>query len=122
MKATRNAMANVDTEGNAAVQPGVSYRARDEAEALAAKAERGVINAEVTGRLTESIGGVRVVKGYHAEAREHSIFAAGVQRLLSIAEVVQRMRPLMSEEPLSPRESRRLAQEMGELMRILGLD
>ena len=47
---------------------------------------------------------------------------AGVQRLLSIAEVVQRMRPLMSEEPLSPRESRRLAQEMGELMRILGLD
>lgn len=47
---------------------------------------------------------------------------AGVQRLLSIAEVVQRMRPLMSDEPLSPRDSRRLAQEMGELMRILGLD
>ena len=32
--------------------------------------ERGKINAEVTGRLTESLGGVRVVKGYHAEARE----------------------------------------------------
>ncbi len=30
--------------------------------------ERGKINAEVTGRLTESLGGVRVVKGYHAEA------------------------------------------------------
>ncbi len=31
--------------------------------------ERGKINAEVTGRLTESLGGVRVVKGYHAERR-----------------------------------------------------
>ena len=44
--------------------------------------ERGKINAEVTGRLTESLGGVRVVKGYHAEEREHSVFADGVQRLL----------------------------------------
>jgi subfamily B ATP-binding cassette protein MsbA len=44
--------------------------------------ERGKINAEVTGRLTESLGGVRVVKGYHAEEREHSVFAEGVQRLL----------------------------------------
>ena len=44
--------------------------------------ERGKINAEVTGRLTESLGGVRVVKGYHAEAREAQVFAGGVQRLL----------------------------------------
>lgn len=44
--------------------------------------ERGKINAEVTGRLTESLGGVRVIKGYHAEAREESIFAKGVRRLL----------------------------------------
>jgi ABC-type multidrug transport system fused ATPase/permease subunit len=44
--------------------------------------ERGKINAEVTGRLTESLGGVRVIKGYHAEAREHKVFAAGVERLL----------------------------------------
>lgn len=44
--------------------------------------ERGKINAEVTGRLAESLGGVRVVKGYHAEAREDSVFARGVQRLL----------------------------------------
>jgi ABC-type multidrug transport system fused ATPase/permease subunit len=43
---------------------------------------RPKINAEVTGRLTESLGGVRVVKGYHAEAREEGVFAAGVQRLL----------------------------------------
>ncbi len=44
--------------------------------------ERGKINAEVTGRLTESLGGVRVIKGYHAEDREAGVFAAGVQRLL----------------------------------------
>jgi subfamily B ATP-binding cassette protein MsbA len=44
--------------------------------------ERGKINAEVSGRLGESIGGVRVVKGYHAEEREASVFSAGVQRLL----------------------------------------
>ncbi len=44
--------------------------------------ERGKINAEVTGRLTESLGGVRVIKGYHAEQREEAVFAAGVRRLL----------------------------------------
>jgi len=44
--------------------------------------ERGKINAEVTGRLTESLGGVRVIKGYHAEQREESIFGVGVRRLL----------------------------------------
>jgi len=44
--------------------------------------ERSKINAEVTGRLTESLGGVRVVKGYHAEDREHAVFSAGVERLL----------------------------------------
>ncbi|MGC8548394.1 MAG: ABC transporter ATP-binding protein [Acidobacteriaceae bacterium] len=44
--------------------------------------ERGRINAEVTGRLTESLGGVRVVKGYHAEEREAKTFSLGVDRLL----------------------------------------
>ena len=44
--------------------------------------ERARINADVTGRLTESLGGVRVVKGYHAEEREAGVFAGGVQRLL----------------------------------------
>jgi subfamily B ATP-binding cassette protein MsbA len=43
---------------------------------------RPKITGEVTGRLTESLGGVRVVKGYHAEEREERIFASGVQRLL----------------------------------------
>jgi len=45
--------------------------------------ERSKINAEVTGRLTESLGGVRVVKGYHAEDSEAAVFAGGVQRLLA---------------------------------------
>jgi ABC-type multidrug transport system fused ATPase/permease subunit len=44
--------------------------------------ERSKITAEVTGRLTESLGGVRVIKGYHAEEREEAIFATGVRRLL----------------------------------------
>jgi ABC-type multidrug transport system fused ATPase/permease subunit len=45
--------------------------------------ERGKINAEVTGRLAESLGGVRVVKGYHAEDREEQVFSGGVTRLLN---------------------------------------
>ena len=44
--------------------------------------ERSKIYGEVTGRLTESLGGVRVVKGYHAENREAEVFATGVSRLL----------------------------------------
>lgn len=47
---------------------------------------------------------------------------AGVQRLLSIAEVVHRIRPLMREEPLSSRDARRLSQELDELVRMLGFD
>ena len=44
--------------------------------------ERSKISAEVTGRLIETLGGVRVIKGYHAEAREEAVFASGVKRLL----------------------------------------
>ena len=44
--------------------------------------ERWKIRSEVSGRLTESLAGVRVVKGYHAEAREEGVFSAGVQRML----------------------------------------
>jgi MerR family transcriptional regulator/heat shock protein HspR len=47
---------------------------------------------------------------------------AGVQRLLSIAQVVQRIRPMMRDEPLSPRDARRLGQELDELTRMLGFD
>src|ERR1035437_1594844 len=45
--------------------------------------DRAKINAEVTGRLTESLGGVRVIKGYHAEEREANVFSGGVDRLLA---------------------------------------
>jgi len=42
---------------------------------------RGVINSEVTGRLTESLSGVRVIKGFNAEAQENVNFEKGVDRL-----------------------------------------
>ncbi|MEO6094836.1 MAG: ABC transporter ATP-binding protein [Fibrobacteria bacterium] len=43
--------------------------------------ERGKITAEVTGRLTETLGGIRVVKGFHAEQREVEVFESGVDIL-----------------------------------------
>ncbi len=43
--------------------------------------ERGRIQAEVTGRLTESLGGIRVVKGFHALDKESEIFSAGAMRI-----------------------------------------
>ena len=45
--------------------------------------ERSVITAEVTGRLTETIGGIRIVKVYTAEERERTVFAGGVHRLFT---------------------------------------
>lgn len=42
---------------------------------------RSVINAEVTGRLTESLGGIRVIKGFNSEAREVGVFREGAERL-----------------------------------------
>ena len=51
--------------------------------------ERSVITAEVTGRLAETIGGIRIVKVYTAEAREQAVFGAGVQRLfVNIAKTI----------------------------------
>ena len=47
---------------------------------------------------------------------------AGVQRLLSIAEVVQRIRPLMRDEAVSTRDARRVLHELDELIRMLGFD
>jgi ABC-type multidrug transport system fused ATPase/permease subunit len=43
--------------------------------------ERSVITADVTGRLTETIGGIRIVKVYTAENRERKVFAQGVDKL-----------------------------------------
>ncbi len=42
---------------------------------------RGAIRAEVTGRLTEALGGIRVIKGFHALDKESEIFEAGVMRI-----------------------------------------
>ena len=53
---------------------------------------------------------------------EGGINLAGVQRMLSIAEVVQRIRPLMRDEPLSARDAHRLSLELDELTRMLGFD
>src|SRR5207245_1494684 len=43
--------------------------------------ERGKINAEVTGRLAETLGGIRIVKAYHAERSERLVFTLGVHTL-----------------------------------------
>jgi ABC-type multidrug transport system fused ATPase/permease subunit len=43
--------------------------------------ERGKIQAEVTGRLTEALGGIRIVKSYTAEKREEIVFTHGAHRL-----------------------------------------
>src|SRR5437763_15700092 len=54
---------------------------------------------------------------------EAGINLAGVQRLLSIAEVVERLHPLMRDDNLSARDARRrLAQELDELRRIVGFE
>jgi MerR family transcriptional regulator/heat shock protein HspR len=67
----------------------------------------------------DEIGRLRAIKRLVDDA---GINLAGVQRLLSIAEVVQRIRPLMRDEPMSAREARRLSQEIDELTKMLGLD
>jgi subfamily B ATP-binding cassette protein MsbA len=43
--------------------------------------KRSAINAEVTGRLTETLSGIRVIKGFHAEQQEHRVFEAGAERI-----------------------------------------
>lgn len=43
--------------------------------------DRGKINAEVKGRLTETLGGIRVIKGFNAEPQEQEVFETGVDRL-----------------------------------------
>ena len=45
--------------------------------------ERGKIRAEVTGRLTEALGGIRVIKGFHAIDKEGEIFLEGVMRIFN---------------------------------------
>ena len=45
--------------------------------------ERGKINAEITGRLNETLGGIRIIKAYAAEPRERTVFARGVDALFT---------------------------------------
>jgi MerR family transcriptional regulator, heat shock protein HspR len=82
---------------------------------------------------SRTIGSMRLYSGEELErlrvikklVDDGGINLAGVQRLLSIAEVVQRIRPLVltREDGSSPRDTkRRLAQELDELARMLGLD
>jgi MerR family transcriptional regulator/heat shock protein HspR len=68
----------------------------------------------------EELERLKIIKRLVDEAR---INLAGVQRLLSIAEVLERIRPLMRDEALSARDGRRrLAQELDEIGRMLGLE
>jgi MerR family transcriptional regulator/heat shock protein HspR len=68
----------------------------------------------------EELERLRLIKRMVDDA---GINLAGVQRLLSIAEVVQRVRPLLRDEALTARDTRRrLAHELDELSRMLGLE
>ena len=80
---------------------------------------------------TRTLGSMRVYSRDEVErlklikrmVDEAGINLAGVQRLLSVAEVVRRLRPLTLDEALTARETRRrLLQELDELGRMLGLD
>jgi len=79
---------------------------------------------------TRTIGSMRLysreelerLKAIKRLVEDAGINLAGVQRLLSIAEIVQRIRPLMRDEAMSARDARRLSQELDELTRILGVD
>jgi MerR family transcriptional regulator/heat shock protein HspR len=67
----------------------------------------------------EELERLRIIKRLVGDS---GINLAGVRRLLSVAEVLERIRPLMRDEPLSARDVRRLSQEVDELARVLGLD
>jgi MerR family transcriptional regulator/heat shock protein HspR len=68
----------------------------------------------------EEIERIKLIKRLVDEA---GINLAGVQRLLSIADVVQRLRPLLRADGRSTRDSRRrVTQEFDELIRVLGFD
>jgi MerR family transcriptional regulator/heat shock protein HspR len=80
---------------------------------------------------TRTVGSMRVYSREELErlklikhlVDDAGINLAGVQRLLSIAEIVQRIRPLMRDESVSARDARRrLAQELDELSRMVGFD
>jgi MerR family transcriptional regulator, heat shock protein HspR len=67
----------------------------------------------------EELERLKVIKRLVDDA---GINLAGVQRLLSIAEVVHRIRPMMRDDSLSPRDVRKLTHEFDQLLRMLGFD
>ncbi len=80
---------------------------------------------------TRTIGSMRLYSRQELErlklikrmVDDAGINLAGVQRLLSIAEVVQRLRPMMRDEALAARDTRRrVAHELEELSRMLGFE
>jgi MerR family transcriptional regulator/heat shock protein HspR len=79
---------------------------------------------------TRTIGSMRLYSRGELErlkvikrlVEDGGINLAGVQRLLSIAEVVQRIRPLMRDEALSTRDTRRVMQELDQLISMLGFE
>jgi MerR family transcriptional regulator/heat shock protein HspR len=82
-------------------------------------------------RPTRTIGSMRLysrdelerLKGIKRLVDEAGINLAGIQRLLSIAEVMERIRPLVRDEALAARDGRRrLVQALDELSRMLGFD
>ena len=76
--------------------------------------ERGKINAQVTGRLGETLGGIRVVKAYTVEKREQMVFAKGAHRLLrNVAKAVTGVSAMASVATL-------VMGAMGALMIVLG--
>ena len=58
--------------------------------------DRGMIRAEVTGRLTEALGGIRVIKGFHAVDKEGEIFHAGVMRIFENVKTTLRTSSLVT--------------------------
>ena len=68
----------------------------------------------------DELGRLKIIKHLVGKG---GVNLAGVQRLLSIAEAVERIRPLIRDEALSARDGRRrLVQELDEIARMLGLD
>jgi ABC-type multidrug transport system fused ATPase/permease subunit len=58
--------------------------------------DRGAIRADVTGRLTEALGGIRVIKGFHAVDKEGEIFHAGVMRIFENVKTTLRTSSLVT--------------------------
>src|SRR6185369_5381025 len=58
--------------------------------------ERGELRAEVSGRLAQTLSGIRVVKAYGAERREHLVFTRGLHRLFRVTSRTTNQRGTLS--------------------------